>query len=66
MELFRRLNDEGTTIVQVTHSEQNAAFGNRIIKLSDGWLVKQHETHPIHECWLLMTSGTFSRRSAFC
>ncbi len=38
MELFRRLNDEGTTIVQVTHSEQNAAYGNRIIKLSDGWL----------------------------
>jgi putative ABC transport system ATP-binding protein len=38
MELFRRLNDEGTTIVQVTHSEQNAAFGKRIIKLSDGWL----------------------------
>ena len=38
MELFRRLNDEGTTIIQVTHSEQNAAFGNRIIKLSDGWL----------------------------
>lgn len=38
MELFRRLNDEGTTIIQVTHSEQNAGYGNRIIKLSDGWL----------------------------
>ena len=38
MELFRRLNDEGTTIIQVTHSEQNASYGNRIIKLSDGWL----------------------------
>ena len=38
MELFRRLNDEGATIIQVTHSEQNAAYGNRIIKLSDGWL----------------------------
>ena len=39
MELFTRLNDEGTTIVQVTHSEQNAAYGRRIIKLRDGWLV---------------------------
>jgi putative ABC transport system ATP-binding protein len=39
MELFRRLNEEGTTIVQVTHSETNAAYGHRIIKLSDGWVV---------------------------
>lgn len=39
MELFKRLNDEGTTIIQVTHSEVNAAFGNRIIKLRDGWIV---------------------------
>jgi len=39
MEMFKRLNDEGTTIIQVTHSEQNAAYGHRIIKLSDGWLV---------------------------
>jgi ABC-type lipoprotein export system ATPase subunit len=39
MELFKRLNDEGTTIIQVTHSEQNAAYGNRIIKLQDGWVV---------------------------
>lgn len=41
MELFKKLNQEGTTIVQVTHSEANAAFGNRIIKLQDGWLVKE-------------------------
>jgi ABC-type lipoprotein export system ATPase subunit len=40
MELFRQLNDQGTTIVQVTHSEQNASYGNRIINLADGWLVK--------------------------
>jgi ABC-type lipoprotein export system ATPase subunit len=40
MDLFRRLNDEGTTIVQVTHSEVNAAYGNRIIRLKDGWLEK--------------------------
>jgi putative ABC transport system ATP-binding protein len=39
MELFKRLNKEGTTIIQVTHSEQNATYGNRIIKLEDGWVV---------------------------
>jgi ABC-type lipoprotein export system ATPase subunit len=38
MELFKRLNDQGTTIVQVTHSESNAAYGNRIIKLRDGYI----------------------------
>ncbi|HKS96177.1 MAG TPA: ABC transporter ATP-binding protein [Terriglobia bacterium] len=38
MELFKKLNDEGTTIVQVTHSETNAAYGNRIIRLVDGWI----------------------------
>jgi len=40
MELFKKLNQEGTTIVQVTHSEVNATYGNRIIRLKDGWLVK--------------------------
>jgi len=39
MELFRELNQQGTTIVQVTHSETNAAFGSRIIELRDGWMV---------------------------
>jgi ABC-type lipoprotein export system ATPase subunit len=39
MELFKKLNDEGTTIVQVTHSEKNAEYGNRIINLLDGWIV---------------------------
>jgi putative ABC transport system ATP-binding protein len=38
MALFRRLNAEGTTIVQVTHSEENAAAGHRIVRLRDGWL----------------------------
>jgi ABC-type lipoprotein export system ATPase subunit len=38
MELFRRLNDGGTTIVQVTHSETNASYGRRIVKLKDGWI----------------------------
>ena len=39
MDLFKRLNDEGATIVQVTHSETNAAYGNRIVRLEDGWIV---------------------------
>jgi putative ABC transport system ATP-binding protein len=38
MELFTRLNRGGTTIVQVTHSDVNAAYGNRIIRLKDGWI----------------------------
>jgi ABC-type lipoprotein export system ATPase subunit len=40
MELFKKLNGEGTTIVQVTHSEANAAFGDRVVKMQDGWIVK--------------------------
>jgi putative ABC transport system ATP-binding protein len=39
MELFRELNQQGTTIVQVTHSDANAAYGSRTIQLRDGWLV---------------------------
>jgi putative ABC transport system ATP-binding protein len=38
MELFKRLNDQGATIVQVTHSETNASYGNRIVRLEDGWI----------------------------
>src|SRR5690349_20209331 len=38
MELFKKLNGEGTTIIQVTHSEENATYGNRIIELRDGWI----------------------------
>jgi ABC-type lipoprotein export system ATPase subunit len=40
MELLKKLNSEGTTIIQVTHSEVNAGYGNRIIKLQDGWVEK--------------------------
>jgi putative ABC transport system ATP-binding protein len=36
MQLFKKLNDEGMTIIQVTHSEKNAQYGNRIIRLVDG------------------------------
>jgi ABC-type lipoprotein export system ATPase subunit len=39
MELFKKLDDEGTTIVQVTHSEANEAYGNRVVQLADGWIV---------------------------
>ena len=37
-DLFKKLNDEGTTIIQVTHNENWAAYANRIIKLRDGWI----------------------------
>lgn len=40
MELFKELNKEGITIIQVTHSEQNAAYGSRIINLLDGQITK--------------------------
>jgi len=40
MNMLKKLNGEGTTIVQVTHSEVNAEYGNRIIRLSDGWIEK--------------------------
>jgi putative ABC transport system ATP-binding protein len=39
MELFTRLNRQGTTIVQVTHSAKNASYGHRTIQLRDGWIV---------------------------
>ena len=38
MKLFKQLNRQGTTIVQVTHSETNAAYGGRVVRLRDGWL----------------------------
>ena len=41
MELFKKLNEGGTTIVQVTHSETNAGYGSRIIHLRDGWIVDE-------------------------
>jgi ABC-type lipoprotein export system ATPase subunit len=38
MELFKKLNDQGTTIIQVTHNERNAEYGHRVIELEDGWI----------------------------
>ena len=40
MELFRELNRQGTTIVQVTHSDENSRYGKRIVELRDGWLTR--------------------------
>ena len=45
MQLFRKLNDEGATVVQVTHSEANAAYGSRVIEIRDGWLTRD-TAHP--------------------
>ena len=44
MEIFRELNKEGVTIIQVTHSEKNAEYGNKIINLLDGRIesIKEH------------------------
>jgi putative ABC transport system ATP-binding protein len=46
MELFTKLNKRGTTIIQVTHSEANAAYGNRIIQLLDGWIQPEDKPAP--------------------
>jgi len=40
MDMLAKLNDEGTTVIQVTHSKTNAEYGNRVIQLSDGWINK--------------------------
>jgi putative ABC transport system ATP-binding protein len=41
MDLFKKLNREGTTIIQVTHNDKYAACGKRIIRLKDGWMEKE-------------------------
>ena len=41
MELFTRLNEEGTAIIQVTHSDIIAEYGSRVINLKDGWIVEE-------------------------
>lgn len=46
MDTLKQLNDEGTTIVQVTHSEQNAGYGNRVIELFDGWMKESPQAIP--------------------
>jgi ABC-type lipoprotein export system ATPase subunit len=41
MEMLKDLNENGTTIIQVTHSEKKAKYGKRIIRLLDGWIDKE-------------------------
>ncbi|HZX91246.1 MAG TPA: ATP-binding cassette domain-containing protein, partial [Rudaea sp.] len=41
MDLLKELNDEGMTIVQVTHSDVNARYAHRIVEMRDGWLGEQ-------------------------
>ncbi len=41
MDLLKTLNEEGTTIIQVTHNEEYAAYGDRIVELRDGWIVDE-------------------------
>jgi len=41
MDLFKKLNGEGTTIIQVTHNDKYAAYSKRIIRLKDGWMEKE-------------------------
>jgi ABC-type lipoprotein export system ATPase subunit len=48
MELFRELNQQGTTIIQVTHSEANAAYGSRTIEMRDGWMVHDTANPDLH------------------
>ena len=44
MSLFKKLNEEGMTIIQVTHSEKNAQYGSRIVRLEDG--IVRSDTKP--------------------
>jgi len=46
MEVFRKLNQSGTTIIQVTHSESNASYGKRVIQIADGWIEKSAAEKP--------------------
>ena len=46
MNLFCELNRQGTTIVQVTHSDENARYGTRIVELRDGWLTRNERLDP--------------------
>ena len=45
MKLLRQLNEQGTTIIQVTHDERVAAFGRRVIELGDGWITADRAAH---------------------
>ena len=55
MELFRELNRSGTTIVQVTHSESNAAYGSRVVQLRDAWLVSDTANPTLEQSGVAVT-----------
>src|ERR1700694_3958645 len=38
MDMFKKLNEDGATIIQVTHNEKNAEYGHRIVRIVDGWI----------------------------
>lgn len=46
MRLFRSLNEAGTTILQVSHSETNASYGTRVIEMRDGWITEDRNSGP--------------------
>jgi len=46
MQLVCELNRQGTTIVQVTHSEENARYSHRIVELRDGWITRDEKLEP--------------------
>lgn len=60
MQLFRQLNDEGTTIIQVTHSETNAAYGTRTLELRDGWLTRDTAHPDLNPNQTTTTTGTIA------
>jgi ABC-type lipoprotein export system ATPase subunit len=45
MEIFKKLNEEGITIIQVTHSEENAKYGKRIVRVADGAIVSDEQVN---------------------
>lgn len=51
MELFQKLNEDGTTIVQVTHSETNAEYGERVVELFDGWVSGERQVEAVPARW---------------
>ena len=64
MELFKRLNDAGTTIMQVTHSETNAAYGSRVIELKDGWVVRLMRVARLRRAGASLVRRVLQRRAA--
>jgi len=48
MKILSRLNEEGTTVVMVTHSEDNAAYGDRIVRMLDGRIVYEKTAEMAH------------------